>query len=126
MNITMQILGVESNSQNSLKHLEGDIINIYPSITEAPSPNSSLVFVHVNNVPITDLKKKSFLKDSKEDEDENIIFRHLWKFDSSLTSPENIAYLTEHRQITIEWSRAKEIIKNKETNEFLSEGDING
>lgn len=121
IDVTLQIVGTESNvPAGSGKHLSGGIVGVYPLITMSASPNSRLVFVHVTGVPIADITKLAFLVDREND----ATVRNRWVFDKTLASEEGLAALELHRGISITWDRAKQILKNVITGNFIVDGDI--
>lgn len=131
MNITLQILASEKNyepTKPSEKHRLGDIVNIYQTsqLTEPPSPNSPLVFVHITGVPNTLIEKIKKLKEAKMGEEspttgiKEFIFRHDWRVDRSMLSASIRQKLLNDRQITVTWEQAKPFIKRKSVAENAS------
>ena len=133
MDITLQMIGTDAPVPASPdKGRAGDIIAVYPLVNEAPSPNSRLVFVHVQGCPaasIIDLEpltRDIWDMESLDEKGEPTIklAKHPWFFDPTDADPAGIAQLTAERQITIDWARAKQLVRNRVTGALLTDGDV--
>lgn len=132
MNITLHILGTAAAVPDGPgKSYPGDIIAVYPRLSEPPSPASRLVFVHVTDCPAADIREMDFIRreaydldSAGQDDPPSLLHKNAWYFDNALADPAGVAALEEYRQIEITWIRAKELIKSKVTGAFMSDSDI--
>ncbi len=136
MDISIQIKGRQlagASTDSSTGSLVGDITDVYAraKITEAPSSNSSLVFVHVTDVPVLDIQSVWFLAHpalgpENADGEKPVLHKHEFYFDINLATPEEISSLTIDRQVTTTWARVKLIVKRRSNGQLLTDADLNG
>ena len=121
-----QLAGASTDSSNA--HLVGDITDVYlrSRITEPPSPSSSLVFVHVTDVPVGAIEDVWFLNEPLLDGDNEIVNRHEWFFDVGKATPEEIEGLTNLREITVSWNRVKQVMMCRSTGNLITDADLSG
>ncbi len=136
MDISIQVKGVQlpgASTDSSKAHFVGDITDVYSraTITESPSLNSSLVFVHVTGVPVSNIQDAWFLNEPTYGPlDENnvrpVINKHEFYFDLALATNEEIIGLTNNREIATTWARTKQVLKRRSTGQLITDADLNG
>lgn len=136
MDVVFFVIGIPTppNSQLSIPNSnrsQGDVSNIHistPAII-APKVEDRVVHIHVTGAPDVPLQKWRELSTpwvNELEEPPGIYARHLWFFDMTVSSVEEIQALTVDRTLTRPWSRVKETLRNKETGNFITDGDLIG
>ncbi len=136
LDISIQIKGRQltgASTDSSTSSLVGDITDVYDRarITEAPSPDSSLVFVHVTGVPVLNVEAVWFLANptlgpENQDGEKTVLHKHEFYFDINLATPDELSSLTNDRQVTTTWERIKLIVKRRSNGQLLTDADLNG
>lgn len=109
------------------QYLKGDIVSIYPLVTEMHSPSNKLAFIHVVNVPegvrVANLKTElARTVNNTVSLANEVIDRSAWCVDLSQLDAN---LLMKDNQLTIDWVKAQECfirkIDNKTGGQFYAE-----
>tara|TARA_R110000772_G_scaffold23646_2_gene63145 strand:+ start:8207 stop:8617 length:411 start_codon:yes stop_codon:yes gene_type:complete len=134
INVSIQII-LSSNVKNpdpAINHQVGDVIANYltSDISDVISLASRLVFIHIEDVPINDIKLFQFTAEPKVSDTPNakglvdIIHRHEWYFDFTKATAQELSDLASLRQITISWVRAKQTMVRRTGLSLIKETDL--
>ena len=105
---------IGDNISETSSNKQADVFCIHPRITDVCSPASKMVFIHVDNAPDIDFR---FIRTGVYDEAGDIVFENRYYFDATVADANAVELLRQNREITIEWSRAIQLIKDKTTGE---------
>lgn len=144
MDITLQIMAKPAThdlsydpAKEARRYIKGDVISVYKrsDCPEPPAPNTRMVFIHITDVPIIAIQKAKALMGEDftlipgpevGSWDKDVNRRRKWNVaDVDLPVPA-LNKLKNDREFTVTWTKAKPYLKNKVTELYATDGDLDG